>query len=97
MFKLEIPLCCRLQQVAEQLVENFVSAGLMVREWDRVKLHGTIMNTLFRKHPSGKETNVCSVFRYQVLDTSDFNFVCGGHIFVKQHVCSVEFTGMILS
>ncbi|XP_067100680.1 activating signal cointegrator 1 complex subunit 1 [Osmerus mordax] len=45
----------KLQQVAEQLVENFVSAGLMVREWDRVKLHGTVMNTLFRKHPSAED------------------------------------------
>ncbi|CAG5905098.1 unnamed protein product [Menidia menidia] len=31
----------RLQVIADRLVEHFVSAGLMVREWDRVKLHGT--------------------------------------------------------
>lgn len=39
----------KLQGLADRLVEHFVSAGLMVREWDRVKLHGTVMNTLFRK------------------------------------------------
>ncbi|XP_074519811.1 activating signal cointegrator 1 complex subunit 1 [Halichoeres trimaculatus] len=39
----------KLQMIADRLVEHFVSAGLMVREWDRVKLHGTVMNTLFRK------------------------------------------------
>uniref|UniRef100_A0A147B4Q2 Activating signal cointegrator 1 complex subunit 1 n=1 Tax=Fundulus heteroclitus TaxID=8078 RepID=A0A147B4Q2_FUNHE len=39
----------RLQMIADRLVEHFVSVGLMVREWDRVKLHGTVMNTLFRK------------------------------------------------
>ncbi|XP_074475170.1 activating signal cointegrator 1 complex subunit 1 isoform X1 [Sebastes fasciatus] len=39
----------KLQVIADRLVEHFVSAGLMVREWDRVKLHGTVMNTLFRK------------------------------------------------
>lgn len=39
----------KLQVIADRLVEHFVSCGLMVREWDRVKLHGTIMNTLFRK------------------------------------------------
>lgn len=44
----------RLQAVADRLVEHFVSAGLMVREWDRVKLHGTVMNTLFRKDSTGK-------------------------------------------
>ncbi|XP_072229374.1 activating signal cointegrator 1 complex subunit 1 [Leuresthes tenuis] len=39
----------KLQMIADRLVEHFVSAGLMAREWDRVKLHGTVMNTLFRK------------------------------------------------
>lgn len=39
----------KLQVIADRLVEHFESAGLMVREWDRVKLHGTVMNTLFRK------------------------------------------------
>ncbi|XP_011617159.2 activating signal cointegrator 1 complex subunit 1 [Takifugu rubripes] len=39
----------KLQLIADRLVEHFVSAGLMVREWDRVKLHGTVMNTRFRK------------------------------------------------
>ena len=40
--------------MADRLVEHFVSAGLMVREWDRVKLHGTVMNTLFRKDSTGR-------------------------------------------
>ena len=44
----------RLQVMADRLVEHFVSAGLMVREWDRVKLHGTVMNTLFRKDSTGR-------------------------------------------
>lgn len=44
--------------MADQLVEHFVSEGLMVREWDRVKLHGTVMNTLFRKDLSGKYTHM---------------------------------------
>lgn len=38
--------------VADQLVERFVASGLMLKEWDRVKLHATVMNTLFRKDPS---------------------------------------------
>ncbi|KAL0964748.1 hypothetical protein UPYG_G00328360 [Umbra pygmaea] len=41
-----------LQVIADRLLDHFVSAGLMVREWDRVKLHGTVMNTLFRKDAS---------------------------------------------
>lgn len=39
--------------IADQLVERFVASGLMLKEWDRVKLHATVMNTLFRKDPGG--------------------------------------------
>ncbi|XP_071319081.1 activating signal cointegrator 1 complex subunit 1 [Trachinotus anak] len=46
----------RLQVIADQLVEHFVSKGLMVREWDRVKLHGTVINTLFRKDSTAEDT-----------------------------------------
>ncbi|KAI5623409.1 activating signal cointegrator 1 complex subunit 1 [Silurus asotus] len=45
----------KLQQIADRLVESFVAAGLMVKEWDRVKLHATVMNTLFRKDPSAED------------------------------------------
>ncbi|XP_028826698.1 activating signal cointegrator 1 complex subunit 1 [Denticeps clupeoides] len=45
----------KLQAIADRLVEHFVASGLMIREWDRVKLHGTIMNTLFRKDPSAED------------------------------------------
>lgn len=46
----------KLQMIADRLVEHFVSAGLMLREWDRVKLHGTVMNTLFRKDSTVEDT-----------------------------------------
>ncbi|XP_035519375.1 activating signal cointegrator 1 complex subunit 1 [Morone saxatilis] len=46
----------KLQVIADRLVEHFVSVGLMVREWDRVKLHGTVMNTLFRKDSTVEDT-----------------------------------------
>ncbi|KAL6094895.1 ascc1 [Pungitius sinensis] len=47
----------KLQVIADRLVEHFVSAGLMVREWDRVKLHATVMNTLFRKDSTVEDTD----------------------------------------
>ena len=34
-------------------MDKFSTAGLMTREYDRVKLHITVMNTLMRKDPSG--------------------------------------------
>ncbi|XP_029383116.1 activating signal cointegrator 1 complex subunit 1 isoform X2 [Echeneis naucrates] len=46
----------KLQAIADQLIEHFVSLGLMVKEWDRVKLHGTVMNTLFRKDTTSEDT-----------------------------------------
>ena len=42
---------CRLQDVADRIVGRFLSAGLMQQQYDRVKLHITVMNTLFRKEP----------------------------------------------
>ncbi|XP_056153296.1 activating signal cointegrator 1 complex subunit 1 isoform X2 [Lampris incognitus] len=45
----------KLQMIADRLVEHFVSAGLMVREWDKVKLHGTVMNTVFRKDSTAED------------------------------------------
>uniref|UniRef100_A0A3Q3WKK5 K Homology domain-containing protein n=1 Tax=Mola mola TaxID=94237 RepID=A0A3Q3WKK5_MOLML len=46
----------KLQVIADRLVEHFVSVGLMIREWDRVKLHGTLMNTLFRRDSTVEDT-----------------------------------------
>ncbi|XP_019620390.1 PREDICTED: activating signal cointegrator 1 complex subunit 1-like [Branchiostoma belcheri] len=42
----------KLQTMADGVVERFVSAGLTEQEYDRVKLHTTVMNTLFRRDPS---------------------------------------------
>lgn len=38
-----------LQSIVDGLVEEFVQRGLMRREHERVKLHVTLLNTLFRK------------------------------------------------
>ncbi|KAL8187027.1 UNVERIFIED_CONTAM: activating signal cointegrator 1 complex subunit [Gekko kuhli] len=45
----------RLQLTADRLMNRFVTSGLMLKEWDRVKLHATVMNTLFRKDPNADE------------------------------------------
>ncbi|XP_030611088.1 activating signal cointegrator 1 complex subunit 1 isoform X2 [Archocentrus centrarchus] len=61
----------KLQVIADRLVEHFVSAGLMVREWDRVKLHGTVMNTLFRKDSTVEDT--CAGGRQTVSEREAFD------------------------
>jgi len=38
-----------LQTTAEKIIDRFVESGLMKRDYDRIKFHVTLMNTLFRK------------------------------------------------
>lgn len=45
----------KLQLIADRLMDQFVTSGLMMKEWDRVKLHATVMNTVFRKDPNAEE------------------------------------------
>ena len=47
----------RLQELVDRVLERFQASGLIVKEWNSVKLHATVMNTLFRKDPNGK----CSI------------------------------------
>ncbi|XP_041032320.1 activating signal cointegrator 1 complex subunit 1 [Carcharodon carcharias] len=42
----------KLQLIADGLLDRFVASGLMEKEWDKVKLHATLMNTLFRRDPT---------------------------------------------
>ncbi|OCT71869.1 activating signal cointegrator 1 complex subunit 1 [Xenopus laevis] len=50
----------RLQLIADRLMQRFVGSGLMLKEWDRVKLHATVMNTLFRRDPLAEERSSIS-------------------------------------
>ncbi len=45
----------RLQELADTLVQLFVTSNLMRRQYDAVKLHVTLMNTLFRRDATGSE------------------------------------------
>jgi len=45
----------RLQTAVDQVVERFVLSGLMKQEYDRVKLHCTLLNSLFRKEEEESE------------------------------------------
>ncbi|XP_071605060.1 activating signal cointegrator 1 complex subunit 1 isoform X1 [Heliangelus exortis] len=63
----------RLQVIADQLVERFVASGLMLKEWDRVKLHATVMNTLFRKDPSAEERNNPMTGKSSFKERESFN------------------------
>ena len=66
-------LCHRLQMLSDRLVDKFVSANLMQRQYERVKLHITVMNTLFRKDPSGASAPQQRNPRGPVKDRESFN------------------------
>ncbi|NWY05549.1 ASCC1 protein, partial [Nothoprocta ornata] len=63
----------RLQVLADKLVERFVASGLMLKEWDRVKLHATVMNTLFRKDPSAEERSSSAAGKSSCKERESFN------------------------
>lgn len=63
----------RLQAVADQLVERFVASGLMLKEWDRVKLHATVMNTLFRRDPGAEERSSTAPGKAALKEREAFN------------------------
>ncbi|XP_071532818.1 activating signal cointegrator 1 complex subunit 1 [Panulirus ornatus] len=42
-----------LQTIADSLVDEFVRAGVVTKQYERVKLHITLMNTLFRDDKDG--------------------------------------------
>ncbi|XP_008580813.1 PREDICTED: activating signal cointegrator 1 complex subunit 1 isoform X2 [Galeopterus variegatus] len=44
----------RLQELVDRVLEHFQASGLIVKEWNSVKLHATVMNTLFRKDPNAE-------------------------------------------
>ncbi|KAM5237374.1 activating signal cointegrator 1 complex subunit 1 isoform 2-T2 [Ctenodactylus gundi] len=43
-----------LQELVDRVLERFQASGLIVKEWSSVKLHATVMNTLFRKDPNAE-------------------------------------------
>ena len=45
----------RLQALSDRIYEAFVEEGLAERQFDRVKLHCTLMNTTFRRAESERE------------------------------------------
>ena len=48
----------KLQKLADFIVAEFAKTGLMPKQFDRVKLHITVVNTLFRKDEEFSEEKV---------------------------------------
>lgn len=63
----------RLQKIADYLVQTFVDCGLMERQYERVKIHATLMNTLFKME---SDQGVRPTFNARpILEVTHFNSV----------------------
>lgn len=85
----------KLQMLADRVIDKFVSANLMQRQYDRVKLHITVMNTLFRKDASGESAPRQQNQRGPPRDRESFNASSilknfGSFEFGSYHVNRVE-------
>ncbi|XP_067828539.1 activating signal cointegrator 1 complex subunit 1 isoform X2 [Heptranchias perlo] len=63
----------KLQLIVDGLMERFVASGLMGQEWDRVKLHATLMNTLFRRDPTVEDRNNTSLGKQNLRERESFD------------------------
>lgn len=72
----------KLQQISDKILSHFYQAGLAKKEYDRVKLHMTVMNTSFRNSDEEK----MSFDAQEILDKyKDFYF---GEFELKElHLC----------
>lgn len=52
----------RLQEAVDRIVDRFVVSGLMQKEYDRVKLHCTLLNTRFRREEGELDTELRESF-----------------------------------
>lgn len=73
--------CDELQKLADGIVSKFTETGLMPRQFDRVKLHMTVLNTIFRKEDSDFQEEKSEQQQRETLDArsllkhyGDFHF-----------------------
>ena len=77
--------CEPLQSMAEYIVNQFIDTGFMPRQFDRIKLHVTLMNTKFRRNDAEEESSEKSKETMDVREVlehfGDYDF--GGEVAVK--------------
>ena len=56
--------CEPLQSMAEYIVNQFTDTGFMPRQFDRIKLHVTLMNTKFRLKDADEEESIPESSKY---------------------------------
>uniref|UniRef100_A0A0N8C0X7 Activating signal cointegrator 1 complex subunit n=1 Tax=Daphnia magna TaxID=35525 RepID=A0A0N8C0X7_9CRUS len=66
----------RLQQMADAIVDSLEADGLLDRQYDHVKLHATIMNSLFKVKDDSENDPVRSTFNARPIleNWKDYNF-----------------------
>lgn len=57
----------RLQKLADAIVDSLESDGLLDRQYDHVKLHATLMNSLFKVKDDSEENTMRSTFNAKLI------------------------------
>ncbi|XP_058053581.1 activating signal cointegrator 1 complex subunit 1 [Anopheles bellator] len=79
-----------LQEAADQMYEYFIAKGLMQRKYDHVKLHATLINSLFRGHNTeGSETREAERRRIS-FDASEILRLYGDYDFGRTVVSEIH-------
>ena len=81
----------RLQQLADIIVDRLETDGLLDRQYERVKLHATLMNSLFKVKDDSEENTVRSTFNakpiLEVIKLTNYNDAV--LIFTNLCICSL--------
>ena len=76
----------RLQTLADKLVDKFVAEGLMNKQYEKVKIHMTIINTLFRKSDQSEENARRTTFNAKKILDFFGNYDFGQSNIIEVHL-----------
>nr|CAH0100675.1 unnamed protein product [Daphnia galeata] len=86
----------RLQQLADIIVDRLETDGLLDRQYERVKLHATLMNSLFKVKDDSEENTVRSTFNAKPILENwkdySFGFVSVNEIHLSQRYSTSQST-----
>ena len=75
--------CDKLQMIAETIVNQFVDTGLMPRQFDRVKLHITLLNSIFRKNDDDYCDETDKSIKRETMDARPILKQFGDYVFAN--------------
>merc|ERR1711862_796792 len=82
--------CDELQTLADGILSKFAETGLMPRQFDRVKLHMTVLNTIFRKEDSDIQEQKDEQSQRETLDARSILQLFGDFTFGSMDLAEIH-------